>query len=62
MRYLALLTTRVFISCVCKFGCCKQPTSTTGSIMMWLKRSLYSCQLLLVLVLAISVESASAKI
>ena len=34
----------------------------TGSIMVWLKRRLYSCQLLLVLVLIISVESVSTKI
>ena len=38
---LALLTTKVFIACVWTFGCCKQPTSTTGSIMVWLKRRLY---------------------
>ena len=59
---LALLTTKVFIACVWTFGCCKQPTSTIGNIMVWLKRRLYSCQLLLVLVVTISVESASAKI
>ena len=41
MQYLALLTTKVFIACVWTFGCCKQPTSTTGSIMVWLKRRLY---------------------
>ena len=61
MQYLVLLTTKVFIACVWTFGCCK-PTSTTGSIMVWLKRRLYSCQLLLVLVLIISVESVSTKI
>ena len=62
VQYLALMTTKVFIACVWTFGCCKQPTSTTGSIMVWLKRRLYSCQLLLVLDLTISVESASTKI
>ena len=62
MQYLAILTMKVFIVCVWMFGCCKQPTSTTGSIMVWLKRRLYFCLLLLVLVLTISVESASAKI
>ena len=41
MQYLALLTTKVFIACVWTFGCCKQPTSATGSIMVWLKRRLY---------------------
>ena len=61
MQYLALLTTKVFIACVWMFGFCKQPTSTTGSIMVWLKRRL-SFMLLLVLVLTISVESASTKI
>ena len=41
MQYLALLTMKVFIACVWTFGCCKQPTSTNGSIMVWLKRRLY---------------------
>ena len=41
MQYLAFLTTKGFIACVWTFGCCKQPTSTTGSIMVWLKRRLY---------------------
>ena len=41
MQYLALLTTMVFIACVWMFVCCKQPTSTTGNIMVWLKRTLY---------------------
>ena len=39
---LALLTTKFFIACVWTFGCCKQPASTTSSsIMVWLKRRLY---------------------
>ena len=37
----ALLTTKVFIACVWVFGCFKQPTSTTGSIMILLKGKLY---------------------
>ena len=38
---LALLTTKVFIVCVWTFVCCKQPSSTIGSIMVWLKRRLF---------------------
>ena len=37
VQYLALLTTKVFIACVWT----QQPTSTTGNIMVWLKRRLY---------------------
>ena len=41
VHYCHLLTTKVFIACVWTFGCCKQPISTTGNIMVWLKRRLY---------------------